>query len=1360
MTYSDSSQSAFDGIHSSSRRSQLLTAFAVLVALALFVATAAPRAAAISDEEELTRIGSLGSGAGQLNLPHGIATDPVTGHVFVADADASNNRVSEFTPWGNFVKAFGWDVAPGAVNEQQEVRVRAASGQFKLTFGASTTTDLAFDAPGSAVQAALNALPSIGGAGGEVSVQAVPGTPDGKTPAIYVVAFKGSLAATNVADLTATNGATPLDGGVPSEVLEARIRAEGHAATGGLESCTVESGCQAGLSGPGVGQFANVAGVAVDAAGNVYVRELSSGGNGRVQKFDAAGRFLLTFGGEVNKTAVGLREEQEANAEPVTVTEAEENLCTAFSGDECGIGVAGSGKGQFGASGASSIVLGSGSKLFVGDVERIQRFNLEGEYEAEVPVPGTTVSYLAIAPGSGDFYATVGPLGATDEHVRILDLATGAEIGQLKGTGKGQGAVATDSAGNVFLEDGNRVLQFDSAGKALVPPSCCEAPIGVAGLATNAIGDLYVAYAQSGVDSFIRVFGPAPVTFEGAPQVPPTIVGQFAASVDRTSALLGVEINPHFWADTRYYVQYGTGKCSEGGCEAEKPLPPGALLTSKVIAAPVQSAPILLDGLDPGTTYHYRFVAESSGGGPVRGIGGEVGTDGEESTFTTYPASAPAKVDCPNQQFRIGFSAPLPDCRAYEMVSPVDKNNGDIKALLDVPSNPTAHNQSASAGGRFTYSSYRGFGDLEAAPYTNQYIASRKDGVGWSSETINVAETSYLSPHSLENHYKAFSSDLCKSWLMVAADPALAPGTPSRQPAIYRRDLCGAESAESLIQVDLNGDRDFYPVLQGLSADGKEAILAAESKLTDDAVDGDWQAYYASGGSLRLLCILPSGAPNSADCSAGTSGGGASAGGAAGDSSEAGMERKASVAHALSADGTRAYWTDLTPSADQDVGPGRVYLRLNPGEEQSAISAGACTEPEKACTVKVSETKTSQPARFLGASADGARALFEVSKGALAGDLYLFDAEAGSSTLVAGETRGVAASSEDLSRVYFLSGEALGGGAIAGEPNLYLEQEGTKTFVATLAEDDVNRLIPGTGIASDGLSVADPAPIYRTTRATADGGVLVFTSAKGLTGQDNVDLESGKADLQVFRYEAELAELTCISCNPSGARPRGKVVAASGQNLSTGQARAGWLPGAASTLHSPRVLSPDGQRLFFNSFDALLLRDTNGKGDVYKWEAASGQGECDEKGAELYVPSAGGCLSLISSGQSPEDSELLDTSANGDDVFFATSASLLPQDPGLIDVYDARANGGLPAPPEPPGPCQGEACQFAPPPPTDPTPASASFRGAGDPKAKANVRKRCAKGKARRKGRCVAKRKATRKAAKRKRANANRRASR
>jgi hypothetical protein len=93
----------------------------------------------------------------------------------------------------------------------------------------------------------------------------------------------------------------------------------------------------------------------------------------------------------------------------------------------------------------------------------------------------------------------------------------------------------------------------------------------------------------------------------------------------------------------------------------------------------------------------------------------------------------------------------------------------------------------------------------------------------------------------------------------------------------------------------------------------------------------------------------------------------------------------------------------------------------------------------------------------------------------------------------------------------------------------------------------------------------------------------------------------------------------------------------------------------------------------------------------------------------------------------------------GCDVFFTTSV-LLPQDPGQIDVYDARVGGGFPQPVTLPI-CEGETCQGpSNPPPEFPTPASATFNGPGNVKPKP---KRCPKGKrkVKRKGkvRCVKK---------------------
>ena len=68
-----------------------LAALAATLSLGAALVLAAPAAAL----EPLAEIGTSGSGAGQLSLPVGVATD-AAGRLFVAEFD--NNRVSQFTP--------------------------------------------------------------------------------------------------------------------------------------------------------------------------------------------------------------------------------------------------------------------------------------------------------------------------------------------------------------------------------------------------------------------------------------------------------------------------------------------------------------------------------------------------------------------------------------------------------------------------------------------------------------------------------------------------------------------------------------------------------------------------------------------------------------------------------------------------------------------------------------------------------------------------------------------------------------------------------------------------------------------------------------------------------------------------------------------------------------------------------------------------------------------------------------------------------------------------------------------------------------------------------------------------------------
>jgi hypothetical protein len=300
---------------------------------------------------------------------------------------------------------------------------------------------------------------------------------------------------------------------------------------------------------------------------------------------------------------------------------------------------------------------------------------------------------------------------------------------------------------------------------------------------------------------------------------------------------------------------------------------------------------------------------------------------------------------------------------------------------------------------------------------------------------------------------------------------------------------------------------------------------------------------------------------------------------------------------------------------------------------------------------------------------------------------------------------------------------ARGQKAQAGKPNLYVRGDGAMEFIATLT--------PGNGDEKDWAEVLVKQP----TRVSSDGRYLAFMSQESLTGYDNRDRVSGQPVAEVYLYDAETKRLQCASCEPSGERPVGveyKKTEPGNGGLAGGYEIwqptglvaanvAGWtsmLGGTTMARHQPRYLSNDG-RLFFDSIDALVPQDANGTQDVYEYEPPH-VGSCEETSA-TYSARSGGCVSLISSGSSAQESAFLDASESGDDVFVLTSAKLSPIDvDSARDVYDAHvcsdspciSYGGSETPP-----CTTEAsCKPSPTPQPSifGAPASSTFQGLGN----------------------------------------------
>jgi hypothetical protein len=574
----------------------------------------------------------------------------------------------------------------------------------------------------------------------------------------------------------------------------------------------------------------------------------------------------------------------------------------------------------------------------------------------------------------------------------------------------------------------------------------------------------------------------------------------------------------------------------------------------------------------------------------------------------------------------------------------------------------------------------------------------------------------------LTREFSAFSADLCSTWLFDPQAPPLLADAQQGFPNLYRRQNCGAGAgslevltSSSPAVASETEPANFVNVfaVQGLSEDTRHVFFVAEGKLNGEAAESfNGQVYDRFGGKSHLVSVLPGGTADTTSSSVGS--------GSGGSPNSAG----ANLDNAVAEDGSLVYWT--SGISNSTTGEGKIYVRSHP--EQGIVKGEECDPAgTKPCTRPVSAGPN---AFYWTAARDGSKALYSEGEELFEFDLEKAENEEPPRRLIASEVKGVAGTSEDLSRIYFVSTEALNGeeqGEEEGQPNLYLGEGGTFTFVARLAESDMG--VEESGTTKVAYNVAAKDSYVRPTRVTPDGTHIAFESRAPLTGYDSSDGTGGKPAVEVFSYEAG-GKVVCVSCNPSGAAPSGvrelrlpySAAFETSPEVLTKVPAAAWIPTWEHKLHASNVLSSDGKRLFFNSNDALLPRDANGAPDVYEWEAA-GTGGCDTAGANYFAKN-GGCLFLISSGEYSRESEFWEATPDGSNVFFTTAASLLPQDPGSIDLYDARVNGGFPQP-VPRAECEGETCQSPPPPPAFANPSSGSYNGPPNPK----PAKGCPKGK-------------------------------
>jgi hypothetical protein len=248
-----------------------------------------------------------------------------------------------------------------------------------------------------------------------------------------------------------------------------------------------------------------------------------------------------------------------------------------------------------------------------------------------------------------------------------------------------------------------------------------------------------------------------------------------------------------------------------------------------------------LPGMQFGGTYHYRLVAANSAGAAV---------SGEGVLTVPVPAAEGAPVACPNEVLRYGASARLPDCRAYEQVTPVEK-----RGAQDI----------------FRYGV---IGEATQVGEDGEHFALHASGVQWSGGS-DAAVSNY------------FFSRTAGGWGMVSATQQPQAGIYSYLPQVFSADLTqiGLEVGWSTTSVESSKEVAFevgppggpYTVaasvprsavvklgegLVGESADGSKIVLEVEDHTLLGSSTGTTSGadlYEYSEGELRRVNVQTDG---------------------------------------------------------------------------------------------------------------------------------------------------------------------------------------------------------------------------------------------------------------------------------------------------------------------------------------------------------------------------------------------------------------------------------------------------------------------------------------------------------------------
>jgi hypothetical protein len=630
------------------------------------------------------------------------------------------------------------------------------------------------------------------------------------------------------------------------------------------------------------------------------------------------------------------------------------------------------------------------------------------------------------------------------------------------------------------------------------------------------------------------------------------------------------------------------------------------------------------------------------------------------------PAVASAGEACPNEQVRREsnvnpstgepYDMGLPQCRAYEMVSPVFKGGHDV----GVP-NPI-QGPAAAAGGAVIFDSA---GDFEeptggAGVFLSiSYLGSRGE-TGWSS--VNDFLPASIAPRALSTTNETgwmFSPDLSREAVCGEAGEGSAVTEAAIVCAIHEPN--GSWVASPRISTEFAGVSTNATAIYGGSNDFSHIFLGTQEV-----------AGLGTGGPVteRDVAVDNNDVPIP---------------GAVLGNSPGGF-RGGTTLHAVSEDGETVYFE-----------AGALYARVGAAHTVniSEPSVADCSECQTAAPLQ-------RNAIFQGASADGSKVFFTTEQELLPGKktntLYEYDWKAPEGHRIAAISGiaakaevqgGVVDSSGDGSRIVFVARgvlttapNAANQEAELGADNMYVYERdsvfpaGHMTFVAMLCSGQetsgsvADSQCPGANADDSELWSESYESLTHQVHLTRNGEYMDFSTAAHLSPEDTNEAAA------VYRYDTSTGEMTWVS------RP------APGFSGHVNEATASAILGARTQVSGAipdvedisRSISENGEDIVFVTQEKLQADDSAFPGTfgVYLWHDGS--------------------VSLVSDGQSPIGAEPETImSGSGSDIYIMTPTPLVGQDiDENVDMYDVRVDGGYPAPVSPPE-CgreqDGEACQ-------------------------------------------------------------------